>query len=326
MWDQSVLEKPESTAAPGLCPVRSSKAARLKRIRPGYYHRPGGPPVFVPGLHWLTLLLIGRRGPPTLAHLQWWTTRGALASERRWEDEALRKQAVESWGRRVLHVFDRRFAGELRELTRWRVRFVLRWPKRSHLIGPTGQELRAWQIARGKKTWERRAIATGRGERVRGVLALPVHHLGIDAPLWRLLSRPAEGGEPWYLLTNEPVPNAAAAWRVVLAYARRWQGEMSFRFTKSELALESPRLWFWSRRLKLLGMVALTYALLLSLLQPDLEKVRRSLLRTFCPRTGKRSRDLSAPLYRLTPLYRLRAAICFLFRSLRSLPQLQSPG
>lgn len=31
MWDESVLEKPESLRAEGLCAVRSSKAARLKR-------------------------------------------------------------------------------------------------------------------------------------------------------------------------------------------------------------------------------------------------------------------------------------------------------
>ena len=49
IWDESVLEMPESIALEGLCPVRSSKAARLKRIKPGCYHPPGGPPVFVPG-------------------------------------------------------------------------------------------------------------------------------------------------------------------------------------------------------------------------------------------------------------------------------------
>lgn len=50
------------------------------------------------------------------------------------------------------------------------------------------------------------------------------------------------GKEPWYLLTNEPVEDSESAWRVVLAYARRWQIEMSLRFHKSELAVESPRL------------------------------------------------------------------------------------
>ena len=64
IWDESVLEKPESIALEGLCPVRSSKAARLKRIKPGYYNPPGGPPVFVPGLQWLTVMVAGCRGLP----------------------------------------------------------------------------------------------------------------------------------------------------------------------------------------------------------------------------------------------------------------------
>lgn len=35
MWDESVIVKPESIALEGLCAVRSSKARRLKRIKPG---------------------------------------------------------------------------------------------------------------------------------------------------------------------------------------------------------------------------------------------------------------------------------------------------
>jgi hypothetical protein len=49
IWDESVLEKAESLQAERLCPVRSSKAVRLKRIRPGFFNPPGGRPVFVPG-------------------------------------------------------------------------------------------------------------------------------------------------------------------------------------------------------------------------------------------------------------------------------------
>ena len=63
-----------------------------------------------------------------------------------------------------------------------------------------------------------------------------------------------------YLLTNEVIETEAEAWRVVLAYARRWQIEMAFRYGKSELAMESPRLWTWERRLKLLLLVTLAYA------------------------------------------------------------------
>ena len=42
IWDESVLEKPESLKAERLCAVRSTKAQRLKRIKPGYFNPPGG--------------------------------------------------------------------------------------------------------------------------------------------------------------------------------------------------------------------------------------------------------------------------------------------
>jgi len=37
-------------------------------------------------------------------------------------------------------------------------------------------------------------------------------------------------------------PEPDDAWRISLAYNRRWQIEMAIRFDKSELAMESPRL------------------------------------------------------------------------------------
>ena len=43
IWDATVLEKPESLKAQGLCAVRSSKALRLTRIKKGYYHPPASP-------------------------------------------------------------------------------------------------------------------------------------------------------------------------------------------------------------------------------------------------------------------------------------------
>ena len=52
------------------------------------------------------------------------------------------------------------------------------------------------------------------------------------------------------------------------AYARRWQIEMSFRFFKTELAMQSPRLWFWENRMKLLLITTLAYAFLVWLLLP----------------------------------------------------------
>jgi hypothetical protein len=74
---------------------------------------------------------------------------------------------------------------------------------------------------------------------------------------------------------------------------------MTYRYAKSELAMESPRLWRWENRCKLLLMVTLVYAFLLSLLHPQLETLRQWLLRFWCHRTGKRHREVSMPLYRL---------------------------
>jgi hypothetical protein len=101
------------------------------------------------------------------------------------------------------------------------------------------------------------------------------------------------------LLTTEPIETAADAWAVVLAYARRWQIEWTWRYGKSELALESPRLWTWERRHKLLLLATLAYAFLLSLLDTTLMALRQELLRQGCHRTGKRSQETLAPLYRL---------------------------
>ncbi len=94
IWDESVLEKPESLQAEGLCAVRSTKAARLKRIKPGYFNPPTGRPIFVPGFNWLQILVTGLGGAPMLAHLCWWTTRGEKASKKREEEgKILRKVA-----------------------------------------------------------------------------------------------------------------------------------------------------------------------------------------------------------------------------------------
>ena len=86
---------------------------------------------------------------------------------------------------------------------------------------------------------------------------------------------------------------------IFFSYRRRWQIETSFRYAKCELALECPRLWSLEARLKLLGMVMLVYAFLLSLLDPIHQKLIQALLRFKCHRTGKRCQNTPAPLYRL---------------------------
>jgi hypothetical protein len=104
LWDESVLEKAESLALEGLCPVRSSRAARLKRIKPGFYTPPGGAPIFVPGMQWLSVLVAGLQGIPVLAKLHWWTSRGSQASNRPQEMQQVLRQCAEAWGQRVVQV------------------------------------------------------------------------------------------------------------------------------------------------------------------------------------------------------------------------------
>ncbi len=85
----------------------------------------------------------------------------------------------------------------------------------------------------------------------------------------------------------------------MFAYARRWQIELTWRENKSELAFQSPRLWHWEPREKLLLLATLAYAFLLTLLEPVSEPLRRWLLRCYCHRTGRHCRHVQAPFARL---------------------------
>lgn len=303
VWDESVWEKPESLATEGLSAVRSSKARRLKRVKPGFYNPPGGRPVFVPGLNWISLLVLGLSGTPTLAAMRWWSTRGKFATRKDVPRQRLLKLCARWWGQAVIHIWDRGFGHGpwLSQALRYPVRFVVRWPKAYHLVDAKGKR-NAWKITRGKPSLSHRLIwdAQRRCYRKTGLYFCPVTHPDhLATPLWLVVSRPGKGRPPLYLLTNEPLLSADDAWQIVFFYMRRWQVEMTYRFAKSELAMQSPRLWHWHTRLKLLLMVSLVYAFLLSLLAPHLADLRQWLLRHFCHRTGKRYREASIPLYRL---------------------------
>lgn len=323
IWDESVIEKPESLKAERLGPVRSSKARRLLRIKPGFYTPPRGP-AFVPGWNWLQVLVAGPRGPATLAHLRWWTTRGPAASDKRTEEAQVLEQVARRWGRQVVHLWDQGFAGApwVSQAVQAHVRFILRWKKNYQLEMANGQLKKAWECARGKRSQDHRLIYDSRRrcERNTGVLYLPVRVPQLPVQLWLVVARPGQGRTPWYLLTNEPIRDVADAWRVVFAYARRWQVEMSIRYSKAELALESPRLRSWAALTKLWALVALVQAFLLSLLDNRLEPLRTWLLQHWCARSDKRSRNVKAPLYRL----RLALSLLWLAYRPSTLPRLNS--
>jgi hypothetical protein len=133
IWDHSVLEKAESEQATDFCSVRSSKARRLTRIRKGFFQPPlARRPICVAGMHWTGLLVSGLSGAPTVALMQWWTTRGERATERRIVAGQLLKRCRKQWGRQVHHVWDRGFASSqwLFQALEADLCFVLRWPKR----------------------------------------------------------------------------------------------------------------------------------------------------------------------------------------------------
>jgi hypothetical protein len=325
LWDESVQEKAESLKSEGLCAVRSSKAKRLLRIKPGYYDPPTKEPVHVPGLRWVGLLLCGLQEPAQLARFRWWTSRWPDFSSLALVRAQLLEWARELFGRAVLHVFDRGYASEkwLGLLLGHRDRFLLRWYSAFKLVDAQGRHKRASLFSVGrratssKKVWDmvRKCFVK------RGLLWQPCWHAAYPKdPLTLIICRPGrKGRQPWYLLTNQQVKNDEQAWQLVHAYARRWQIEQSFRFTKSELGMESCRLWFWKNKLKLLQIVALVYAFLLTLLEKNLQEYIKNLLRQGCHRTGKRCRDTP------TPLYRIRLALANLFNQL-NLSQIQTPG
>jgi Transposase DDE domain len=303
VWDGSVWEKPESQAGADWCLVRSAKARRLARRRKGMTLPLQGSPILVPGLHWDGVAVVGMAGAPTLAHMAWWTTRGEHATTQREVDQRLLERCARAWGRRVRHLFDRGYAGSpwVQAALAVGVRFVVRWKKGIKLLDNWGEERKAWEIARGKRTQSYRLVRDSRSKELIkvGVVALPVTLVDHAQPLWLVVARLGKGREPWYLLTNEAISTIADAWDVVLAYARRWQIELVWRYSKSELAFESPRVWDWEGRQKLLLLATLAYAFLLHLLDPSFDDLRAWLLRNWCHRTGKRYQAVAAPLYRL---------------------------
>lgn len=322
--DPSVLEKPESQAALGLCPVRASKARRLARPRPGFGAGPPRPPVTVPGLHRLAATVMGWSGPALLAVCRWWSPRPSSPQpQRQRESEGqLVRELVARWGRRILFVWDRGFAGRpFLEMARASgARFVVRWPKRNFLCSPGGSPTNAWRLTAGKRAWGEARLwdARRRCWLVVRFLAVPVRLPGSSTPLWLVVSRGRSGTEPWRLLTNEPVETRDQAWRIIQASGRRWQVEGALRLGKSDWGMESCRQHYWERRAKLLALVSLALAFLVSLVAslPDLVAL---VLRAGCHRTGRRARQGTCPLYRL------HAALAWLWMPYLPTPLVRAP-
>jgi hypothetical protein len=299
--DGSRLEKPESEQTEGLCAVLSSKAKRLRKIRKGVWNPPTGKPITVLGLEWAGVIVVGMEGAPQVAVMEYWSRKGEKATDQREVEKRLLWKSLGHLGRDVLHVFDRGYASKawLEEWSAWKVSFVTRWQGRHHFLDEEGNEKPLWKFTCWKKTWGYREIPDAKTRKwVRtGVVATRLRHAGYAGQLWLVVGRGK--GDPWYLVTNQPVETEEDAWRIVMAYARRWKIEESFRFEKSELGVESVCLQSWEAREKLLAIVTLVYTYLLSLCEEEAAWIRSWLLRQHCHRTGKRYQQVKMPLYRL---------------------------
>jgi hypothetical protein len=301
-FDDSELEKPESEKLEGLCPVLSSKAKRRNRSRKGLvFNFPVGKPIRVTGMQWTAAIIAGMEGPVKVAAMTWWTTKGDYATRLREQEEKMLRTLVRKWGNLLLYIFDRGFATGpwLKVLQALGVRFVIRWIKKHVFIDSLGREKLLWQILRGKKYRAHKEIRDSHtGEKMPADLIwTPVRHPAYAFQLYLVKARVKH--QVWYLITNEPVYTEAEAWDIFFSYKRRWQIETSFRYGKSELALESPRVWSMENRLKLLGMVTIVYAFLLHLLHPTYQKLVETVLNLECRRTGKWQQEVQVPLYRL---------------------------
>ena len=226
----------------------------------------------------------------------------AIPDHQREEDIACCGIWPSAGGRTVVHLWDRGFAGApwLGLVIFYQVRFIVRWNKDYKLIDPKGRLLKTWECSRGKRSLDHRMIhdARRRCERKTGIVFLPVRVPDFpDHSFTLVVSRPGKGRKPWYLLTNEIVTSVEDAWRIVLAYNRRWQVELSIRFSKSELAFESPRLLAWEHRAKLMALAALVQAFLFSLLNDLLLPLAYLAARSLVPPNGK-----AEPLYRSSAL------------------------
>jgi hypothetical protein len=253
------------------------------------------------GMQWTAAVIVGMQGLPHLALSRWWTTKGVFATKLRDAEEEALRVCVRKWGPLLVHVFDRGYASGywLQVLSRYRTRFVIRWIKKHVFLTLAGEEKKLWQIGQGKKYRAHKEIwDTTTGEKMPCDLWWSaLRHPSSGERLYLVKARVKKG--VMYLITNDPVQTETQAWDTFFTYRRRWQIEMSFRYAKCELALECPRLWSLEARLKLLSMVMLVYAFLLSLLDPGHHELAQALLRFKCHRTGKRCRNTPAPLYRL---------------------------
>lgn len=303
LWDDSRLEKPESWFCEGLCSVHSSKGKRLTKVKRGFY-RPPVSRICVPGFQWTGILLSTLGGVPSVCQMRWWTTRGKFQELGTNILYRMLRQVQQQMGRAALHIFDRGYANS--EMIQWLLHFgqdfLIRWKMNHLLVNTKGEKKKTHLLARSYKAQKSRLVwdkERKKCKRITIAWAAVLHPEFIDNQLYMVILRDKyHCNAPMYLLTSLPIQSPAQAWEMCFSYIHRWNIEQAFRFGKSELAMESPRLWFWENRLKLLAIVTLVFDFLLRMIQNWAAWVNQ-FLRNWGHRTGNRYRIASIPIYRL---------------------------
>src|SRR5712692_3084929 len=175
--------------------------------------------------------------------MRFWTTRGGQRSWKRDEETRLMRELASRFGRRVIHVFDRGFVGELWVrvcVVATNVRAMLRWKGQVHLLDEKGNCRAAWKAVVGKRQGqEQRVFWDARGHRLlrlRVAWAKVWHPSHPSHPLTLVVVRGY--AQPWYLLTTEAISTEEEAWQIALAYLQRWQIEQVWRLDKSEFGAD----------------------------------------------------------------------------------------
>ena len=309
LWDDSRVEKHESWVCEGLCSVWSSKAKRLTRIRPGFFSPPKQR-ICVPGFKWTGVFLSCLGQTPSVCQMKWWTTRGKYKEDPDNIMWRLLRKVNERITQPILHVFDRGYASEkvIGYLLNFEQDFIIRWKKNIYLLD-MGEKKKIGNISRTVKAVASRIVRDKERKKEKRVtigwtkIEHP-EHPGNQLTLIIIRDKKNYQG-PMYLLTSIDVDCPQIAWEMMYTYFHRWEAEQGFRFLKSELGIESPRLWFWDNRMKLMGIVTLVYDFMLQMLR-NWKSWIPLFLKNYCHRTGKRYRDASIPLYRL----RMAISIC----------------
>jgi len=309
LWDDSRIEKHESWMAEGLCSVLSSKAKRLTRIRRGFFSPPKER-ICVPGFQWTGVFLSHLGGVPSVCQMSWWTTRGKFKED---PDNIMWRllKKIAGSGQRLLHVFDRGYANEktIRYLLRFKQDFLLRWKKNHLLCHAEKGTKKTHQLSRSFKARSTRLVKDKERKKLKRITiswTAVKHPEMLDSQLFMIIVRDKKNySSPMYLLTSIAINSDKEAWEMLFSYMHRWEAEQGFRFLKSEMAIESPRLWFWDNRMKLMAIVTLVYDFLLRTMANWKDWVVL-FLRNWCHRTGERYRTAAIPLYR----FRLAISLC----------------